>query len=174
MAHPLVSITATTPCPPRRSSPAGTRTSRPGSYFKCDTLEELCEKLGLPVEQTVATVERYNELCDGGRDLDFFKKAKYMVRIDPPYYGAWNTLPQFFTVHGGPAHEHTNMQVCDENDEAIPGLYNVGTMVGDFFSNIYTFRIQGQSLRLVPDLRLPHRQVHRRERVALGLALSGW
>ena len=76
-----------------------------GSYFKCDTLEELCEKLGLPVEQTVATVERYNELCDGGRDLDFFKKAKYMVRIDPPYYGAWNTLPQFFTVHGGPAHE---------------------------------------------------------------------
>ena len=106
--------------------------------------EELAEALGLPVEQTVATVERYNELCDGGRDLDFFKKAKYMVRIDPPFYGAWNTLPQFFTVHGG-LRTNTNMQVCDANDEPIPGLYNVGTMIGDFFSNIYTFRIQGQS-----------------------------
>ena len=115
-----------------------------GTYFKCDTIEELAEALGLPVEQTVATVERYNELCDGGRDLDFFKKAKYMVRIDPPFYGAWNTLPQFFTVHGG-LRTNTNMQVCDANDEPIPGLYNVGTMVGDFFSNIYTFRIQGQS-----------------------------
>ena len=92
----------------------------------------------------MATVNRYNELCDGGRDLDFFKKARYMVRIDPPYYGAYNTLPQFFTVHGG-LRTNTDMQVCDVNDNPIPGLYNVGTMVGDFFTNIYTFRIQGQS-----------------------------
>lgn len=115
-----------------------------GLYFKADTIEELAEALSLPVEQTVATVNRYNELCDGGRDLDFFKKARYMVRIDPPYYGAYNTLPQFFTVHGG-LRTNTDMQVCDVNDNPIPGLYNVGTMVGDFFTNIYTFRIQGQS-----------------------------
>ena len=115
-----------------------------GTYFKCDTIEELAECLNIPVEQTVATVERYNELCDLGRDLDFFKKAKHMVRINPPYYGAYNTLPQFFTVHGG-LRTNTNMQVCAEDDTPIPGLYNVGTMVGDFFANIYTFRIQGQS-----------------------------
>ena len=48
------------------------------------------------------------------------------------------------TVHGG-LRTNTDMQVCDVNDNPIPGLYNVGTMVGDFFTNIYTFRIQGQS-----------------------------
>lgn len=113
-----------------------------GTCFKCDTVEELAEQLGLPVEQTVATVERYNELCDLGRDEDFFKKAKYMVRIDPPCYSAYNGAPQFYTVLGG-LRTNTNMQVCDDDDEPIPGLYNVGTMVGDFFANIYTFRIQG-------------------------------
>ena len=35
------------------------------------------------------------------------------------------------------------MQVCDENDEAIPGLYNVGTGVGDMFAGKYTFMMQG-------------------------------
>ena len=36
-----------------------------------------------------------------------------------------------------------NMQVCNEADDPIPGLYNVGTMVGDFYAGYYTFQVEG-------------------------------
>ena len=38
------------------------------------------------------------------------------------------------------------MQVCDENDEPIPGLYNVGTMVGDYYADLYNFLVAGNNL----------------------------
>ena len=37
------------------------------------------------------------------------------------------------------------IQVCDENDEPIPGLFNVGCMVGDMYANEYNFAIPGNS-----------------------------
>lgn len=40
----------------------------------------------------------------------------------------------------------TGVQVCDANDQPIPGLYNIGTMVGDYFGDIYNFRISGNNL----------------------------
>ena len=46
------------------------------------------------------------------------------------------------TVLGG-LNTNADMQVCDAEDSAIPGLYNVGTMVGDMFSGTYTFMIEG-------------------------------
>ena len=35
------------------------------------------------------------------------------------------------------------MRVCDKEDNPIPGLYNVGTMVGDMFATNYTFMVEG-------------------------------
>ena len=40
-----------------------------GVASKAETLEELAEAAGLPVYPLMKTVERYNELCDGGEDL---------------------------------------------------------------------------------------------------------
>jgi hypothetical protein len=36
-------------------------------------LEDLAAKIGAPVEALRATVGRYNDLCDQGRDADFVK-----------------------------------------------------------------------------------------------------
>lgn len=116
-----------------------------GAYVKADTLEEVVEQLGLPVETTMATIERYNELAAAGKDEDFLKKAKYLQGItDGPFYGASTGAPVFYTVMGG-LRTNENMQVCTEDDEPIPGLYNVGTMAGDMFANIYNFRMQGHN-----------------------------
>ncbi len=41
--------------------------------YKADTLEELFEQMGLPVETAMAEVQRYNELCAAGYDEDFGK-----------------------------------------------------------------------------------------------------
>ena len=116
-----------------------------GALVKGDTIEEVIEKLGLPAEETMATITRYNEMAAAGHDADFHKKAKYLQGItDGPFYGGATGSPLFFTVLGG-LRTNENMQVCEEDDTPIPGLYNVGTMVGDMFSNIYNFRMQGHN-----------------------------
>ncbi len=117
-----------------------------GSMVKADTLDEVIEKLGLPLEATKATIERYNQFCEQGVDEDFHKGAKHLVAIkEAPFYGGMLDVPDFLTVMGG-LRTNANMQVCDENDEPIPGLFNLGVMVGDYYANIYNYLIAGNNL----------------------------
>lgn len=114
-------------------------------YFKADTIEDLCGQLGLPVAETVASVARYNELCKKGSDDDFLKDPTLMIPVENgPFYASKNT-PIFMTVMGG-LNTDVNMQVLDTEDKPIPGLFNVGQMVGDMYANTYNFAIPGQSL----------------------------
>jgi succinate dehydrogenase/fumarate reductase flavoprotein subunit len=117
-----------------------------GTMFKDDTLDGLVKKLGLPADATKATIDRYNQLCKTGVDEDFFKRKERLVAIDQgPFYGAISGGAGFLTVLGG-LRTNINMQVCDANDQPIPGLYNIGTMVGDYFANMYPFTIEGNNL----------------------------
>ena len=112
------------------------------NYVTGATVEEVIEKLGLPKE-TIDTVNRYNELAKKGSDDDFHKDAKHLHPIEEgPFYGEWTDTFGFLTVMGG-LNTNVHMQVCDAEDNAIPGLYNVGTMVGDMFAGTYTFMIEG-------------------------------
>ncbi|MDU1881907.1 MAG: FAD-binding protein, partial [Eggerthella sp.] len=88
---------------------------------------------------------RYNELCDKGVDEDFYKNPDFLVKIDEagPFYAAQN-YAMFMTVMGG-LRTSKDMEVCDENDQPIPGLFNVGAMVGDMYANTYNFAIPGNS-----------------------------
>lgn len=115
-----------------------------GVFVKADTLEEVISQLGLPPE-TIETVKRYDEFCKNGNDEDFHKAPTHLHPFgDGPYYGSAmrNNLMNFLTILGG-LNTDGNMRVCDENDEPIPGLYNVGTMVGDMFATNYTYMIEG-------------------------------
>ena len=116
-----------------------------GKAVRADTLEEVIEALGLPMEQTLAEIERYNALCRAGYDSDFHKSPKYLQEIrEAPFYGASLSDRLFFTVLGGPRTNY-KMQVCDSGDEPIPGLYCVGSMMGDFYAGCYNFRICGEN-----------------------------
>ena len=112
---------------------------------KADTIEELCEKTGLDAEKLKAVIARYNELCEKGEDEDFHKDPKFMIPIDEngPFYFARN-YALFMTVMGG-LRCNEFMQVEDENDDVIPGLFNVGQMIGDMYANTYNFAIPGNS-----------------------------
>ena len=46
-----------------------------GVIIKADTLEELAEKIGVPVAEFVETIERYNGFVEQGHDPDFHKSA---------------------------------------------------------------------------------------------------
>jgi len=133
------------PIPPAAVIERWERAVEDGTAVKGDTVEEVIEKLGLPLAETKATVDRYNELCRKGVDEDHLKDPSLMIPVEgAPYYGA-PMKAVFQTVTGG-LRTNIKMQVCDENDEPIPGLFNVGIMVGDFFANTYTYLVAGFNL----------------------------
>lgn len=115
--------------------------------FKANTIEELGQKLGLTdVAAFKKTVERYNELCATGVDLDFGKAAKWMVPIQtPPFYGIHRHIGLSTIIHGvnvGP-----NMEVLDKDGNIIDGLYSIGNCAGNFFgSPDYPMTVPGLSL----------------------------
>lgn len=113
-----------------------------GRFVKANTLDELFEQLGLPANEAKASVERYNELCAKGHDDDFLKRPSQMIAVaEAPFYGA-KVGGRFLTVLGG-LRTNPDFQVCEEDDTPIEGLYNIGTMVGDFYNNTYTFLMEG-------------------------------
>jgi succinate dehydrogenase/fumarate reductase flavoprotein subunit len=114
------------------------------TYVKGDTIDEVAQKLELPVDAVKATIERYNGFCQTGVDEEFSKHKSVLFPIDTgPFYGAV-ALPLFGIVMGG-LRCNTKMQVLDEEDQVIPGLYVVGTIVGDMFA-IYNFGFGGNNL----------------------------
>jgi succinate dehydrogenase/fumarate reductase flavoprotein subunit len=117
-----------------------------GKMKKANTIEELAEKLGLDADTLRATVERYNGFCEKGTDEDFYKRAELLIPVKKaPFYGHCSNAPSLLIVTGG-LRTNIKMQVLDTKGEVIPGLYAVGTIVGDMFANYYTFVPAGINL----------------------------
>ena len=114
--------------------------------FKADTIEELAEKLGLPVEKTVETFNRYNELCEKGEDLDFGKPAKYLHAFKTaPFWGIRRHIRCSSITAGVLSDEYG--RVTTEDGEVIKGLYAVGNLGGQFYgAPDYPFFHPGLSL----------------------------
>lgn len=92
----------------------------------------------------------HNGYCDDGYDPEYLKNKACLDKIDSPsgvYYGYKITVgpDQLLGATGG-LRTNAQMQVCDENDEPIEGLYNIGVMVGDMYANTYNFCICGHNL----------------------------
>jgi succinate dehydrogenase/fumarate reductase flavoprotein subunit len=114
-----------------------------GKMHQADTIAELAGKLGLDAGALKATVDRYNSFCQTGVDEDFFKRAGLLIPVGtPPFYGQSSHAPRLLVVTGG-LRTNLKMQVLDEDDKVIPGLYAVGTIVGDMFANYYSFMPSG-------------------------------
>jgi fumarate reductase flavoprotein subunit len=117
-----------------------------GAMVKADTINELAQRLGLPIAPLKATIERYNGFCNTGIDAEYHKRAALLIPVETaPFYGAASKSPQLLCILGG-LRTNIKMQVLDKNERVIPGLYAVGTIVGDMYSNIYTFLAPGHNL----------------------------
>lgn len=107
-----------------------------GIYWRADTLEELADMLGLPQEQFLETVNRYNELCENGLDEDYGKESYRLSYIkEPPFYGGWFGGNLLTTLDG--VRINADMQVLDHRNNVIDGLYAAGDCSGSFFCNNY-------------------------------------
>jgi succinate dehydrogenase/fumarate reductase flavoprotein subunit len=93
---------------------------------KANTFEELAKKMKVPVDKFVATMTKYNEYCEKGRDLDMAKDPKYLKAFKkPPYYAFF--LQNFAnTTHNGLV-INENMELVNAKDnKGIPNLFAAG------------------------------------------------
>lgn len=109
-----------------------------GRAVKADTLEELAEKIGVPAENLVATVEEYNRYCQGG-DLegqtDEFGRSLFVDTNkvhnginNGPFYAAVRIPTVHHTMGGVQINEAT--EVIDTNGNVISGLFAAGEVTG--------------------------------------------
>jgi fumarate reductase flavoprotein subunit len=119
-----------------------------GMLVKGDTIDELIEKMNgadwdngnFDGETFKATLERYNELCEAGKDEDWFKPAEFMTTVtEPPFYAAEMGSSWMTTVGG--LEIDTNLHVLDTDRKPIPGLYAGGNPAGCFYGGIYAPQI---------------------------------
>ena len=119
-----------------------------GALFKCDTLDELADKMGFTgaaKDTFLATVERYNELYDKQNDEDFGKPAYRLSAIrTTPFYGCWLGASLLTTEQGIAINEKG--QALDNNNQPMEGLYITGDMSGSFFANNYPCLMAGVAM----------------------------
>ncbi|MGI6215255.1 MAG: FAD-dependent oxidoreductase [Christensenellales bacterium] len=105
--------------------------------YKEDSIEALAQKAGLPVDNVVASVKRYNEMVAQGKDTDFGKDPDLLEAIDEaPFYIAM-LYDATRGNYGGIATDKQGRVITKENN-AIPGLFaggiiSSGPYIGDFY-----------------------------------------
>jgi succinate dehydrogenase/fumarate reductase flavoprotein subunit len=106
-----------------------------GWVLKENTLKELAVKAGIDPAGLEATVLKYNESCQAGKDTDFKRRPENMFPIaNPPYYAAELALT-ITNTQGGPKH-NGKAQTLNKDNKPIPRLYTAGEF-GSFFGFLY-------------------------------------
>lgn len=107
-----------------------------GNLIVADTIEELAEAMDVPVDNFMATVERYNQLAARGEDADYHKAPWRLSSLDePPYYAS--KLAGWALATLGGTHVDYRFNAVKEDGSAIEGLYMAGLDVGGFFNGNY-------------------------------------
>ncbi|MTJ62895.1 3-oxosteroid 1-dehydrogenase [Nocardia seriolae] len=135
--------------PPRQPLPG--RWFKSGALTRADSLPELAEKLGLPVEKFEATVSRFNEFAAAGADPDFGRgnSAYDNYYGDPrnhpnpnlgalesgPFYAA-KLVPGDLGTKGGLVTD-VHGRVLREDGTPIDGLYAAGNASAPVMGHTY-------------------------------------
>ena len=114
--------------------------------YRADTLEELAEIIGIPADALIASVERYNELCEKGVDEDFGKESKNMIPIKTaPFWGIHRHI-RVSSIDSGLITD-TRCRCVDKDGNVIPGLYAAGNTSGPLCgSNDWQMYCSGMSV----------------------------
>jgi succinate dehydrogenase/fumarate reductase flavoprotein subunit len=117
-----------------------------GWIVKADNIRELATKIGRDPDALEETVNRWNESCAAGRDLEFdtgdpnhvpYNRPKELLNpiVGGPLY-AVECFPSALNTQGGPK-RNTESQVIDMEGKPIPRLYAAGEMGDGVWSYLY-------------------------------------
>lgn len=99
-----------------------------GCIYVADTLEELAQKMGVPVDTFVETVSKYNEYTVNKNDPDFGKPL-FGLPIDEAPFVATPRSPSLHHTMGG-LKVDASTHVLNTDGSIIPGLYAAGEVTG--------------------------------------------
>ncbi len=107
------------------------------NLYSADTLEELAEKIGVPVDAFVETIQTYDADCEAGTgDSAFGKDASSMIKVgEGPYYAFG--LKSFLVNTNNGIRVNKDCQVCDPYYTPVSGLYAGGISISGFNDEIY-------------------------------------
>jgi fumarate reductase flavoprotein subunit len=100
------------------------------------SVKELARKMGVDPAKLKATVDQYNHAKEIGHDDVVYRKADTIIPVKTGKLYALKIFPYNFVSIGG-VKTSLNMEVIDNNDKAIPGLYAAGADVGGLFGDTY-------------------------------------
>jgi fumarate reductase flavoprotein subunit len=113
-------------------------------FYVCDTIEEICEKTGINLENLKNTIKEYNDACHSEDSL-FFKSHKYMLPIEKGKYYVARHFPAGYGSLGGVLTDE-NMQALTPEHQPIPGLFSCGTDACSIFGDSYCFLMPGNTM----------------------------
>ncbi len=96
--------------------------------WKAETMEELAQKIGVPSESLIETVEEFNNCIAIQKDKQFGRTYLQNSLENPPFY-ALLTYGSSLVSCGGLA-INGDLQVVDKNHKPIPNLYAIGEIIG--------------------------------------------
>lgn len=105
-----------------------------------NSIEELAEKIKVPVENLKKTIEDYNKAVDTKQDE--FGRKLFGVKIEKAPFYAGARIPTVHHTMGG-LQINENAQVLNKDGKIIPGLYAAGEVTGGIHG---TNRLGGNAL----------------------------
>jgi len=116
-----------------------------GLAYSANTLQGLAKEMNIPYSNLKATVDEYNSFADDKRDAQFAKDSKYIQPVRKGPFYAIALHPTTLGTLGG-ARVTDKMQVVDEMDHVIPGLYAVGNIAAGLYGDSYDLRVSGSTI----------------------------
>jgi fumarate reductase flavoprotein subunit len=116
-----------------------------GTVKIADSWEEISRWIGTSPESLETEIAEYNRFCDQGYDEVMGKDRRYLQPLrNPPYYGA--RCGGFMGISQGAIKVSHSLEVLDDRDDQIPGLYAVGNDAGGWQWDTYSIIFSGFAL----------------------------
>ena len=98
-----------------------------------DTLADVAKQVGMNEENLEETFNTYKSYVDSGEDTEFGRTISKALSNEGPYYLVEQCLRYSTTLGGVKINE--NLQIMNEEGNAIDGLYAAGEFVGGVFGD---------------------------------------
>ena len=106
-----------------------------GWAYAADSIEELAQKIDVPVDELVRTVNTWNGFCEQGQDLAFYRPAQSLNPVAQGPFYAMLCVPAMLNTDGGPVRSAKG-EIIDTLGKPIPHLYSAGEF-GSVWGNLY-------------------------------------
>jgi len=115
-----------------------------GQVHKFDAIGELAKFMGVNVPTLQKTLDKYNDACAIGKDVEFGKPASMLQPVKTaPYYVSKVVMTMFTTIGGLRVDEY--FRVTNVEGKPIPGLYALGNDASSIYGHTYDVGIMSGS-----------------------------